>query len=222
MQQRTHIRFHGDVTDPYSYLGRAQFDQAHAEYGGAVFDIETAPFETNPDLPVNGMEFDQFLLARYGDQAAIAKLFLPLSKSAECEGLELALDKIKLMPNSHAAHRILGWARELGADYALYTRLQRAHFALGLDIGNRAVLRAQADAVGLDGASLLMLLDRADGADSVPAEIASHAKAGIKEVPAWVIGGTYVVRGVQTVDFWREVIGEIDAKGRELAKISTN
>ncbi len=218
----TSLRIHADPSCPWCYLGVSQFEQARLNFDLDIFQIETAPFLINPDLPVNGMDFQTYLMARYGDQKAIAEALLPLVKGAERAEIPLQLEKIHTMPNTIKAQLLLHYAREIGADYPLLLLMQQAHFVKGLDLSDHAVLRALAEEVGMDGPAVSAMLAEAKDEGAVLEEIKTHAQAGIADVPQFVIGNSYVVPGVQSVSFWRNVISEIDEKGREMARKSMN
>ncbi len=212
----TSIQIHADPSCPWCYLGVSNFERARLDFDLEIFDITTAPFLINPDLPANGMEFQEYLMARYGDQKDIAEALLPLQKGAETSEVPLHLEKIKIMPNTLKAQLLLHWAREISADYPLLREMQLAHFVKGLDLSDHAVLRAMAENVGMDGKTVSSMLAEARDEEVVLEEIRVHTQAGIREVPTFILGNTYAVPGVQSVSFWRNVISEIDEKGREL------
>lgn len=213
---RTKIRFHADPTCPFSYLGRVRFDRAYAKLQTDFLEISTAPFILNPDLPANGMEFEDYLMARFGDQKAIAAQLLPFSEACAAEDIPLFIEKITIMPNTFMAQRLLYWARALGQDYPLLCAMQEAHFVKGLDLGSIPVLRALSESLGLDGKTLAYMLSTAQDEDQVQAEIRDFHQKGVQEIPLWVIGETYVVKGAQSLVFWQNVLEEIEEKGRGL------
>lgn len=218
----TELEIHADPSCPWCYLGVSRFEIARLDFDPEIFKIRTAPFLINPDLPSNGIEFQNYLMARYGDQNAIAEALLPLQKGTEDSQIPLHLEKIKIMPNTINAQILLHWARQIDADYALFRLMQDAFFVKGLDLSSAAVLRALAEEVGMDGPLVSSILNESKGEEKVLEMMQQSAKAGIREVPTIVIGQTYVVPGVQTVSFWRNVISEIDEKGRALARTSIN
>ena len=218
----TKIEFIGDPTCPFCYLGYSRFALARLEFDADVLDVSISPFFINPDLPSNGLEYQQYLLARFGDQKTIAAELVPFLKGCEEDKIPLGLDKIKVMPNTLNAQRLIHWAAEIGADEELFRALQTAHFVGGFDIGNDAVLRARAEAIGMDGRTIMNMFATDRDEVNIKETYKDFLKHGLKEVPTWVIGGTYVVTGVQSFSFWRNVIGEIDEKGRDNARRNLN
>ncbi len=215
---QTHIEFVGDPSCPFCYLGMSRFQIALEEIERENFEISISPFFINPDLPSNGLEFEQYLFARFGDQSAIAKALLPLQTGCAEDSIPLNIEKIKVMPNVLNAQRSIWLAKELERDELLFLTLQQAHFVQGLDISRDNVLRAKVDQIGLDGAAFTQMINDETARQNVLDEYANHLKQGIKEVPTWIIGRKYVVQGVQTVNFWRNVLTEIEEKGREIAR----
>ncbi len=218
----TKIEFIGDPTCPYCYLGYSRFSIARGEFDQDVLDVSIAPFFINPDLPANGLEYQQYLLARFGEQKAVAAELTPFMKGCEEDSIPLQLDRVKVMPNTLHAQRLIHWAREIGADAELFEALQASHFVGGFDIGNDAVLRARAETVGMDGATVMSMLATDRDNNTIDARYKELIKQGVREVPTWIIGGTYVVTGVQSLNFWRNVIGEIDEKGRQMQRPPLN
>ncbi len=173
----TLMTIHADPSCPWCYLGVSHFELARRDFDPDIFEITTAPFLINPDLPVNGMDFQSYLMARFGDQKAIAEALLPLQKGAEASDIPLNLEKIQTMPNTLKAQLLLHWAREIEADYALFRLMQEAHFVKGLDLSNHAVLRALAEEVGMDGQTVASLLAEAKDEALVLDEMKSNAQS---------------------------------------------
>ncbi len=218
----TAFDIHADPSCPWCYLGVSRFEIAYQDFDPDIFSLQISPFLINPDLPVNGMDFESYLMARFGDQKAVAEALLPLQKGTEESEIPINLDKIKVMPNTFKAQLLLQWAGETGLDYPLFRLMQEAHFVKGLDLSLHAVLRALAEEVGMDGALVSELLNEGKNEDALVERMRENARAGIREVPSFVIGNSYVVQGVQPISFWRNVISEIDEKGRELLRARLN
>jgi len=84
-----------------------------------------------------------------------------------------------------------------------------AYWAQALDISERAVLAAVAEACGLDRASLLEALDGPFFDQQVQEDLDLAHRYGLNSVPALVFADRYLVSGAQPVDVLRSVVEQI-------------
>ena len=63
-----------------------------------------------------------------------------IEETAKAAGLAIDFDAIKRTPNTIDAHRLIHWSGLEGRQTATVTRLFKAYFENGQDIGNRGVL----------------------------------------------------------------------------------
>jgi len=102
-----------------------------------------------PQVPLQGEPFAEFYLRRLGGRRAVRARQAEVRKAAEKAGVNIALERIRTMPNTTYAHRVFQRAAQVGTPAQLECLLEqlfRAHFVLGDDIGQidslRRVLRA--------------------------------------------------------------------------------
>jgi predicted DsbA family dithiol-disulfide isomerase len=113
------------------------------------------------------------------------------------------------MPNTLNAHRLIHWAGIEGVQSDLVTRLMRAYWQEGRDIGNLTTLADIAGEAGMDrDATLRLLQSDADAAD-IAARDADARQKGVTAVPTFLIAQQYVVSGAQPPDLWGKVIAEL-------------
>src|SRR5690606_24321638 len=100
-----------------------------------------------------------------------------------------------------------------GRQTPVMAALMRAHFVEGRDIGDRDTLAEIAAAAGLDRATVARLLaSEADAAEVARADATARAR-GVQGVPAFVIGGEYLVSGAQPPELWLDVIDDLAGRG---------
>jgi predicted DsbA family dithiol-disulfide isomerase len=106
-----------------------------------------------PHVPDDGFDFTAFYEARLGGAAAVRARQAQVLAAAREAGCEIAFERIRRMPNTAKAHRLLNFAgsAEPGRFEQLLDRLFQAHFVDGLDIGDAGVLASLAQACGHDG-----------------------------------------------------------------------
>ena len=89
------------------------------------------------------------------------------------------------------------------------SRLFKAYFQDGQDIGDRYVLLNIGEGIGMDRETLTRLYDSdADLSDIRASD--EHARArGVTGVPTFVLANQHVLPGAQPTDLWLQVIDEI-------------
>lgn len=214
MSQTIRLEILSDPICPWCYIGKAGLDAALERRAGHPFAVSWHPFMLNPDMPPEGMAARDFFQTRFGPPEAVVQAFLPAQEAAERAGLPLDFSKIARIPSTLDAHRLIHWAGIEGRQTPLVSALFRAHFTEGRDIGDRAVLADLAAGAGLDRPTVARLLDSEVDAPEVRAADATARARGIKGVPAFVIGGEYLVTGAQPADFWLRVIDDLLARSQ--------
>jgi len=156
------------------------------EHGAAVTWL---PFDLHPEYPPEGLPRDE-LRRRYGpnvDDVTRAVL--------ERHGLKYGIGE--MIPNSRAALRVTELGRDHGVHEPLHDRLMDAVWDRGENIGDHDVVRAHADAVGLERADVDRVLAGDEYADRVAASTAQAAALGINGIPAFLIDDRLLVLGAQ-------------------------
>ncbi len=95
------------------------------------------------------------------------------------------------------AHRVLWLAGQHGVQDAVGEALFRAHFELGQNLADSAVLIKAGVAGGLDGGEIAQMLASDRGLAEVEAKLAEAHALGISSVPTFVIDGKWAISGAQ-------------------------
>ncbi len=198
-----------DPICPWCYIGKTHLDRALEQHPDHPFEIEWHPFQLNPDMPAEGMDRRAYLEAKFGGPEGATEVYGRIEDTARAAGLDVAFDRIERTPNTLDAHRLIHWAGLEGRQTAIVTRLFKAYFENGEDIGDTAVLLDIAEGAGLDRAMIARLLDSDADREDIRARDA-HARArGVTGVPTFVIANTHVVPGAQPPELWSQVLSEL-------------
>lgn len=201
-----------DIACPWCHVGKALLDRALEARPDHPFAIEWHPFQLNPDMPREGMDRRAYLEAKFGGRDGVLRAYAPLVETAGREGIALELDRVKRMPNTLDAHRVIHWAGLEGRQTPMVSALFRAMWREGRDVGDAGTLAAIAGEVGLDRAMVRRLLDTEADSDEIRARDA-HARArGVSGVPTFIIANRHVLQGAQPIAVWDRVIDEINAR----------
>ncbi|HXZ09028.1 MAG TPA: DsbA family oxidoreductase [Paraburkholderia sp.] len=190
------VDFHFDFVCPWCLIGKRSLDAAVARF--AVLRPEVSvkvrwhSHQLLPDTPVDGVPYEAFYLARLGNAQAVAARRAQVQEAARICGVEMAFDRIEVMPNTRAAHDLMTWAASTGEasqPASLIDRLLVGYFMKGEDIGNHDVLERIGLECGLDAAGLAdhVAASRRKGSRAIPRS--PHAEP-ISGVPRYVFNSS--------------------------------
>lgn len=198
-----------DPICPWCYIGKVNLDRALEARSEHALTIQWHPFQLNPDMPAKGMDRREYLETKFGGKDNAVRVYSQIAEDAEAAGLKIDFGAIKRTPNTIDAHRLIHWAGLEGRQTPAVSRLFKAYFQDGQDIGDRDVLLDIGEGIGLDRETLARLYDSdADLADIRARD--EHARArGVTGVPTFVLANQHVLPGAQPTDLWLQVIDEI-------------
>ncbi len=201
-----------DPVCPWCYLGKANLDRALEAHAEHPFEVEWHPFQLNPDMPAEGVDKREYLLARFGGADKLAQIHQRFRDIAAQNGVKMDPDTPKRIPNTLNAHRLIHWAGLEGRQTLAVAALMRAYWVEGRDIGNLGVLVDIGAGAGMDRAVLVRLLASGADLDVITAREA-HARArGVTAVPTFLIANQYVLAGAQPPELWAKAIAEMTGR----------
>ncbi|MCG5078937.1 DsbA family oxidoreductase [Paraburkholderia tagetis] len=187
------VDFHFDFICPWCLIGKRNLEAAiaalEARQPHMSVQVVWHPLELLPHTPPGGLPYEAFYLARLGSAQAVAQRRAQVRQAAHSAGVELAFERIRVMPNTAAAHELVARAtdkdgeRGRGLQAELIERLFSAYFVEGEDIGDAPTLSRIARAYGVD--------------DAAPAPRVDGASLRVDGVPFFVFEGRYAVSGAQ-------------------------
>ena len=186
-----------DLVCPWCYLGVRRLFRTMRRRPDLMFDLSWRPFLLNPDMPRAGMARSDYVIRKFGGEDRARRLYASITEIGAGEGIEFRFDRIRRTPSSVDAHRIVRWATLCGRSNDVADALFAAHFTDGHDIGEHAVLRDVAAAVGLNPAAALAFLRSDEDIDAVHADNLRAHRLGINGVPCFVIAGRHAIAGAQ-------------------------
>ncbi len=97
----------------------------------------------------------------------------------------------------------------------MVSRLFKAYFEDGKDIGDKNVLLELAEGVGLDRSMTERLLSGDADLDKIRERDVHARERGVTGVPTFVIANQHVVPGAQPPELWLQVIDELAGQSEE-------
>jgi predicted DsbA family dithiol-disulfide isomerase len=163
-----------DFLCPFCYVAQAR-TAILVRHGLRVVEL---PFQAHPDIPTGGVAARQ----------RIGAMYVMLAREAKEAGLSLYWPA--RLPNTRNALAAAEWVRrhEPDAFAKLHKDLFDAHFVLGEDLGDSAVVDRHAAESGVDLPPLHIALADGSAMAAVSASELAARSFGVRGTPAWRAG----------------------------------
>ena len=185
-----------DVACPWCFIGKRRLERALALRPEIAATRSWRAFQLNPGLPPEGVPREVYLAAKSRGSRPEPR-FGAIVAAGQAEGIDFAFERIRRMPNTLLAHRLIRLAAAEGGGDAMVEALFRAYFVDGVDIGDIAALARIAAQNGIDRRRAHAYLESQAGTAEVLAEDQRARRLGIRAVPWLIIERGYVISGAQ-------------------------
>jgi predicted DsbA family dithiol-disulfide isomerase len=212
------IEILSDTVCPWCYIGQKRLKQALALRPSITYDLQWRPFRLDPIMPVEGLDHDAYLIAKFGTLERAERNQERIRKAGAVEGIDFRFDMIQRAPNSVNSHRLIRHTQAYGLQEALVEALYRAYFLEGRDVGDIEVLADIAAMLGLNRTQTMTYLAGNIDRSQVLAEDEHARQQGVTGVPCYVIEDRYAVSGAQALEVFLQVIDLVRQEEPELAE----
>jgi predicted DsbA family dithiol-disulfide isomerase len=186
-----------DLVCPWCFLGVRRLRRALRARPDVRAELVWRPFLLNPDLAPQGVPRHEYLVRKFGGEERARRLHGTIAELGRAEGIEFRFDRIRRVPHSLDAHRLVRWAGRFGAADTMVDALFEAYFTEGVDVGDAAALAAVATRQGLDGIAARRFLATVAESEAVHTDNLRAHRLGINGVPCFVVGGRHAIAGAQ-------------------------
>lgn len=190
-----------DVVCPWCYIGKHGLDaalaQLAAEEPGFAVTVNWHPFQLSPDVPPGGVERNAYIEAKLGGAARVEEAHERVREIGGAVGIAFDFARIRVQPNTLAAHRLVSHVQHDRDAGDLVERLFAAFFVEGRDVGDKAVLANIAEEAGFDRDAMARFLDGDEGAAAIAGMERHVRELGVQGVPFFVLDGRIAVSGAQ-------------------------
>ncbi len=211
MNTRIRIDFVSDVSCPWCVIGLRSLEDALGQLNGQVTaEVHFQPFELNPNMPAEGQDIREHLVAKYGlTPEQYQQNTEALRVRGEQIGFTFGRDKRRRIYNTFDAHRLLHWAELEGRQMELKHALFRAYFTDGQDPSSHQTLVGLAEQAGLDPARAREILSSDEFAQTVRERERFYLEQGINAVPSVIINERHLIQGGQPADAFAQALRKI-------------
>lgn len=198
-----------DPICPWCYIGKSGLDRALEKNPDHPFEVEWHPFQLNPDMPKAGMDRRTYLETKFGGKENAVRVYGQIADAAEAAGLKINFEGIEKTPNTLDAHRLIHWAGLEGRQTAVVSKLFKAYFVEGQDIGDADVLVEIGAAAEMNPDMVKRLLESESDLEDIKARDAHARERGVTGVPCFIVANQHALPGAQPPDLWERVLGEL-------------
>ena len=186
-----------DAICPWCYVGKRQLERALdiLEKQKLAFAVAWHPFQLNPEMPPEGVERQQYRIAKFGSLERSQQLDQRLTETAATVGLDFHFERLTRTPNTVNAHRVIRLAGQKGVQDGVVEALFKGYFCNGADIGDAQMLAGLGAEGGLDRDEVLAMLAGDEHTKEVLAGDQMARNAGIQGVPSFALQGHVLFSG---------------------------
>lgn len=198
-----------DVVCPWCYIGKRRLEKAiEMSSERFAFDVEYFPFELNPHLPPEGVDYREYLCRKFGSEEKFLELTEHVRTIAAREGIDFRPELQKTSPNTRNAHRLIMVARDEGKQKEVTEALFSAYFTEGVDLTRTDNLVSIAGRAGLDEEMIEHLLYSNTGNLEIEMAEKELQDLGITSVPLFIIDDKLGISGAQSVETFTRAFEE--------------
>ena len=209
MSRMLAIDVYFDLICPWCLIGRRHLTTAVQRFAGLHPDVAIVvdwhSYPLLPGTPAEGVPYQSFYEERLGGREAVAARRAQVQEAARAANIEFAFDRIRVLPNTLAAHRLIDCCARLGSAAqreSLIDALFAAYFLRGEDIGERRVLARVAAECGFAGETVAAWHGSDEASQWVPELAPSH----VSGVPCHVFNGRLSASGAHRPEVLLDVM----------------
>ncbi len=195
----------GDLACPWTFMGKRSLDRALESLYGSPPVLRWHGLPLGADARASWREHFASRLPR---GASVSSVQRGLQETGEELGIRFHFERLRQVPDTHEAHRLVRLAAREGRQAAVIDALFSAFFEQGRDIADRAVLAEIADDCRLEAGTRAAFEDRREGRGDVDAEERRMRGLGIAVVPNLLINGRVLVPGPADVSTYVQALDQ--------------
>ncbi|MEM9951718.1 MAG: DsbA family oxidoreductase [Chloroflexota bacterium] len=187
--------FH-DIACPWCRIGKAHLAQALEQWDTTPVEVHYHPFLLNANIPEDGANFRDYMLAKGGHRIALEQFFDAPRQMGAQAGITFNFEAIEHAPNTINAHRLISFVSESDQP-TLIDALYKAYFEDGRNVGSLTVLADIAHDCGHDRDAILARLQSDDNRAEVLQQVTEAQRLGVTGVPFFVVNSMFAFSGAQ-------------------------
>ena len=190
------IKVFADTICGWCFIGQTKLNKALKSFPETKFEIEHIPFQLNPDMPIEGIDRNEYLQIKFGGKKFAQPMYDRMTEEANKEGLNFNLNNIKKTPNTVFSHLLIKLAEQTNVHYQVKERIYHSYFIEGHNIGDIEILINIGKEFNIEK-EIINSFFSTDNIEKVNSFISIAKEKEINGVPFFEIGND-VVSGAQS------------------------
>ena len=190
------IKVFADTICGWCFIGQTKLNKALKSFPETKFEIEHIPFQLNPDMPIEGIDRNEYLQIKFGGKEFAQPMYDRMTEEANKEGLNFNLNNIKKTPNTVFSHLLIKLAEQTNVHNQVKERIYHAYFIEGHNIGDKKILINIGKEFNIEK-EIINSFFSTDNIEKVNSFISIAKEKEINGVPFFEIGND-VVSGAQS------------------------
>ena len=190
------IKVFADTICGWCFIGQTKLNKALKSFPETKFEIEHIPFQLNPDMPIEGIDRNEYLQIKFGGKEFAQPMYDRMTEEANKEGLNFNLNNIKKTPNTVFSHLLIKLAEQTNVHNQVKERIYHAYFIEGHNIGDKKILINIGKEFNIEK-EIINSFFSTDNIEKVNSFISIAKEKEINSVPFFEIGND-VVSGAQS------------------------
>ena len=190
------IKVFADTICGWCFIGQTKLNKALKSFPETKFEIEHIPFQLNPDMPIEGIDRNEYLQIKFGGKKFAQPMYDRMTEEANKEGLNFNLNNIKKTPNTVFSHLLIKLAEQTNVHNQVKERIYHAYFIEGHNIGDKKILINIGKEFNIEK-EIINSFFSTDNIEKVNSFISIAKEKEINGVPFFEIGND-VVSGAQS------------------------
>ena len=190
------IKVFADTICGWCFIGQTKLNKALKSFPETKFEIEHIPFQLNPDMPIEGIDRNEYLQIKFGGKEFAQPMYDRMTEEADKEGLNFNLNNIKKTPNTVFSHLLIKLAEQTNVHNQVKERIYHSYFIEGHNIGDKKILINIGKEFNIEK-EIINSFFSTDNIEKVNSFISIAKEKEINGVPFFEIGND-VVSGAQS------------------------
>ena len=190
------IKVFADTICGWCFIGQTKLNRALKSFPETKFEIEHIPFQLNPDMPIEGIDRNEYLQIKFGGKEFAQPMYDRMTEEANKEGLNFNLNNIKKTPNTVFSHLLIKLAEQTNVHNEVKEKIYHSYFIDGHNIGDKEILINIGKEFNIEK-EIINNFFNADNIEKVNSFISIAKEKEINGVPFFEIGND-VISGAQS------------------------
>jgi predicted DsbA family dithiol-disulfide isomerase len=196
-----------DIVCPWCYIGKKHYDNVDIKYKKKINNFSWKPFFLNPDMPITGVNRQQYLNNKFGDQNNATKVYQNILFAGKKAGINFNFNKISIMPNSLKAMKLISSIEDSQKASFFIDDLFKAFFIKGEDLGCSNILFKYGKNY-IDNLTVPMINNKKNNEKILETDY-QYKSQGISGVPAIIINSENFLEGAQETTKLESIFNEL-------------